>query len=343
MDSHSTKRPRSNVRRSMKPKSIALVTLVAMFVLFVALSSIGAFSHNATPKGTEVSILTTSPYGTVLVAGASDHFLKNFPLYEFSGDVANHLGCGTTKEKGYDLGSKVKVSLTCTGPQRDLLDDVSSDDWPALTSRVPPVAGPGVSPKLLGRIYRNGIGYQVTYGGHPLYLFDQSSKPFVPQGEGYGETVNPLPPWHGFWYLVNATNGAPDAGRAIIEPATLPNGEKVMAVVMGENAAPAAFTVYQSTNVTAASSCDARCSVSWVPVYSAARPIVRGFDESLFGLRRVANGASAVTYRGSILFVYAQEKVLLATHARIKADGTSGNGAGGIGPNGSMHTVSATP
>ncbi|MEO9180559.1 MAG: hypothetical protein ABI298_02790 [Acidimicrobiales bacterium] len=331
------------MRHSMNLKSIVLVTVAVLFVLVVALSSIGAFSYTPTPKGTEVSTLTTARYGTVLVAGRSDHLLNNFPLYEFSGDVSEHFGCGTTKEEGYDLGANVKVSLACTGPQRDLLDDVSSDDWPALTSKVTPVAGPGVDQRLLGRIYRRGLGYQVTYGGHPLYLFDQSSKPFAPQGEGYVETVSPLPPWHGYWYLVNAASGAPAASEAIIKPATLPSGKRVMAAVMDENASPLAIAVYQSTSTSTVTRCDVRCRVAWIPVYSTARPVVHGYDASLFGLRRVANGASAVTYRGSLLYVYGREKVLLATHARLKANGTSGNGAGEVGPNGSMHTVGNSP
>jgi hypothetical protein len=333
----------SNVRRSMTRTSIVISSVVALFALFVVLSSIGAFSHTAVAKGTEVSTLTTARYGTVLVAGRSDHLLNNFPLYEFSGDVNGHLGCGTTKTKGYDLGANVTVALTCTGPERDLLDDVSSDDWPALTSKAPPVAGPGVDAKLLGRIYRRGIGYQVTYGGHPLYLFDQSSKPFVPQGEGYVETVHPLPPWHGFWFLVSAASGAPATNVATIESGTLPNGNKVMSVIMDENVAPSVVTVYQSGATTPTTACDASCDVDWVPVYSSARPVVHGFDAKLFGLRRLINGASAVTYRGSLLYEFAGEKVLLTAHASIMTGGTSGNGGGQVGPGGTMHTITAFP
>jgi predicted lipoprotein with Yx(FWY)xxD motif len=329
----------SNVRRSMNRKSMLIYGAVALFVLFVALSSIGAFSHTATPKGTEVSVLTTARYGSVLVAGRSNHLLNHFPLYEFSGDRAGHLGCGTAKTKGYDLGANVTVALTCTGPQSDLLNDVSSDDWPALTSKTRPVAGPGVNPKLLGRIYRRGIGYQITYGGHPLYLFDQSSKPFKPQGEGYVETVSPLPPWHGFWFLVNAVSGAPASNVATIEPGTLPNGNKVMSVVMDEDVASSLITVYHSSNATPVTSCDAQCGVDWIPVYSSAVPIVHGFDATLFGLRRVANGASAVTYRGSVLYVDANEKVLFASSGKVERGGTSGNGEGESGPGGTMLTI----
>ena len=36
------------------------------------------------------------------------------------------------------------VKMTCTGPMSDMLNDVTSDDWPALTSSVKPVAEKGV-------------------------------------------------------------------------------------------------------------------------------------------------------------------------------------------------------
>src|ERR1700722_6460141 len=203
------------------------VVVVALFLL----SSVGVFSSKPTPKETVVSSITSSRYGRVLVVGGSSTGgLYHFPLYEFSGDVHGHFGCATTKTVAYDLGAKESVPLTCTGPERDLLADVSSDDWPALTTSATPVAGPGVNPKLLGTVVRGGIGRQITYAGHPLYLFDPSSQPFAPQGENFIETVKPLPPWHGYWYLVSAMNGAPSPGVATIERETLPSGTRALAV-----------------------------------------------------------------------------------------------------------------
>ncbi len=322
-------------------KTVLLYIGVGLFVLFLALSSFGAFSTTHSVKGTEVAAFATARYGPVLVVGPSDHRLNQVPLYEFSGDVTGHVGCGTTSSKGLELGAKVIALLSCSGPQSDFLNDVTSDDWPALTSKGPPLAGPGVNPKLLGRIFRRGIGYQVTYGGHPLYLFDQSSKPFHPQGVGYVETVSPLPPWHGYWYLANAASGAPASGVAAIAIATLPNHERVMGVVMEQNVASLLVTLYQSSG-SGRPPCGAVCRGNWVPVYSSTMPHVRGSSARLFGLRRAANGALAVTYRGSLLYMNAREKVSLVAGS-VDRSGTSGNANGAPGPGGTMHVVKASP
>ncbi len=124
-------------------------------MVLLVLSSVGVFSSKPTPKETVVSSITSTRYGRVLVVGGSaSGGLYHFPLYEFSGDVHGHFGCVTTKTVAYDLGAKESVPLTCTGPERDLLADVSSDDWPALTTSKTPgrrtrrereVAGNGVS------------------------------------------------------------------------------------------------------------------------------------------------------------------------------------------------------
>ena len=56
-----------------------------------------------------------------------------------------------------------------------------------------------MSQGLLGRVFRKGVGWQVTYAGHPLYLFDQ--QPGAVTGEGWAEPG--LPPWHGIWWLMS--------------------------------------------------------------------------------------------------------------------------------------------
>ena len=59
-----------------------------------------------------------------------------------------------------------------------------------------------VSAKLLGTIKRSSRSFQVTYNGHPLYLFAGDKKPGEISGEGAHE-------FGGRWYIVNP------AGKAV--------------------------------------------------------------------------------------------------------------------------------
>jgi predicted lipoprotein with Yx(FWY)xxD motif len=311
-----------------------LISLVAMTGLATAMSASASASASKDPSRAEVSILSTTRYGSVLVAGSGR--LRGFPLYAFSGDADGTIRCGTRHASGYDLGPDANMPLTCTGPESDLINAVKSDDWPAFTTKSTPVAGPGVNPRLLGTVERRGIGDQVTYGGHPLYLFDPVSKPFDPEGEGYIETVKPLAPWHGYWFLVSSINGDPATGTATIEAGTLPNGGKVLAVEVDENVNPIVATVYTfSRDHPNVSTCSSACAVTWIPVLTLGAPRVLGdVSKAAVGVMRRANGADQVTYQGAPLYLYAREKVFLTPEDAPKASGRAGNGEGVKGPTG---------
>jgi hypothetical protein len=332
---------RSHYPEGLRIRSLILWSVGVLAVALFILASLGAFSTAVARKATIISSVTTSRYGTVLVVGGSaNRGLSQFPLYEFSGDVGGHLGCGTTRTVGYDLGAKESVPLTCTGPEGDLLADVSSDDWPALTSKVAPIAGPGVNPKLLGRIDRPGIGDQVTYAGHPLYLFDPSSQPFRPQGEDFMETVSPLPPWHGYWYLVSARTGAPSPGVATIDVETLPNGERALALEEDGNVDPIKVTLYAGRDSSTAHSCAPTCERAWTPVLTSAMPVVGpGLTSADISITRLGRGLFEVNSGHWTLYLYNQERVRLSSHGRIESGGSAGNGAGAPGPDGVMAVV----
>lgn len=326
--------------QKLPTRQLVGAAVAGVFVVLVLLATLGVFTSKTVPKGAVISVLSSAKYGKVLVVGGKVGVgLGGFPLYEFSGDVRGRLGCGTAKAKGYDTGASVFITLTCTGPERDLLDDVSSDDWPAYTTKAPPIAGPGVEQKLLGTIYRRGIGHQVTYAGHPLYLFDQPSSPFAPQGENFMETVRPLPPWNGYWYLVSSRTGEPAPGVATMKDEVLSNGDHVLAVEEDANVDHLAVTVYAAAKAGAAS-CATICANLWTPVLSSAMPTVgRGVAASKIGTTPTASGLSQVTYDGRPLYLYAKEKVLLRKGGRIDELATQGNGAGVSGPGGVMSVV----
>jgi predicted lipoprotein with Yx(FWY)xxD motif len=331
-------------RDGVKVRSLILAFVGAVVVLLLVLSSVGVFTSKPTPKETVVSSITSTRYGRVLVVGGSaSGGLYHFPLYEFSGDVHGHFGCATTKTVAYDLGAKESVPLTCTGPERDLLADVSSDDWPALTTSATPVAGPGVDAKLLGTVFRRGIGRQITYAGHPLYLFDPSSQPFAPQGENFIETVKPLPPWHGYWYLVSTSNGAPSPGVATIVSETLPGGKHVLAVEEDGNVDPIKVTAYFGQPIGGPSKCDAECTHDWTPLLTSGPPRVdAGVNDAEIGMRPLANGDDQVTYNHQPLYLYDREVIRLSTNDRLVATGSQGNGIDERGPGGVMLAVDLT-
>jgi predicted lipoprotein with Yx(FWY)xxD motif len=56
--------------------------------------------------------------------------------------------------------------------------------WPPLLATGNPTAGTGLSASKLGTITRSGSTQQVTYNGHPLYLFVKDTKPGQTNGQG---------------------------------------------------------------------------------------------------------------------------------------------------------------
>jgi predicted lipoprotein with Yx(FWY)xxD motif len=322
------------------PRLALIVAGVVVLAVVVAFSS----ARTIRAKGVEIGVETSREYGSVLVVDGGE--LDGFPLYEFSGDGPGHLGCGTVRAEGYDLEPDARVNLTCTGPEDNIVDGVTTDDWPALTTKAQPVAGPGVAQRLLGTVHRKGIGNQVTYAGYPLYLFDPSPAPFRPLGVQYVETVQPLAPWHGYWYLVSSKDGDPVAGVATIETSTLPNGSHVLGVEGDPNINPFAVVAYAfSQDPSDASTCTGACARTWVPVITTSTPhVTPGIPAASIGTIRRHNGTLQVTYDGKPLYLYSRERAFLLPRGGISAKGTAGNGEGVSGPSGgTFSTISLGP
>ena len=146
----------------------------------------------------------------------------------------------------------------------------------------------------------DGRGHQVTYAGHPLYLYDQPSVPFAPEGEGWLETVYPLPPWHGLWDLVSARNGLPAPGQATIETETLPDGKTAIAAEEYPNFSSVAVSVYSfSRDHAGQSACSGACAVTWIPVLTTGAPqVTGGIAPTDVGTIRRPDGTDQVTYGG---------------------------------------------
>jgi predicted lipoprotein with Yx(FWY)xxD motif len=71
-----------------------------------------------------------------------------------------------------DVGAK----SACTG--------ACATAWPPLMAKGTPTAGAGLTASKLGAITRSGGNRQVTYNGHPLYLFVKDTKAGQTNGQG---------------------------------------------------------------------------------------------------------------------------------------------------------------
>ena len=122
---------------------------------------------------------TPAPAGTLTIAtGAPGSY------------VADHTGRAVYVLKGDENGSK------CTG------DCVAA--WPPLLADAAPVAGsPSLQGVMIGTVERSDGTTQVTYNGHPLYLYTKDTT----AGTTMGQDVTDQ--W-GEWYLVGPTGVAMD-------------------------------------------------------------------------------------------------------------------------------------
>jgi hypothetical protein len=134
-------RRRGALRRLTAPGAVAGVAAVSLLTL--------AGGATATSTGTMIST-AAGPFGTMLVIGSGQG--AGFALYYITSDQPPNYGCTVTKVVVFGKPYR------CTGPT-----NAQNVDWPALTTKGAPVAGPGVSQKLLGSVERPGIGRQVTY------------------------------------------------------------------------------------------------------------------------------------------------------------------------------------
>jgi predicted lipoprotein with Yx(FWY)xxD motif len=110
-----------------------------------------------------VNVAEVGTYGSALVDG------NGLPLYVFSLDTSDTSACA---------------------------DDCAAE-WPPLVSQGSPVAGEGVDAALLGTITRDDGTMQVTYNGHPLYLFVDDTTPGDAAGQGMED-------FGGTWTLISS-------------------------------------------------------------------------------------------------------------------------------------------
>jgi predicted lipoprotein with Yx(FWY)xxD motif len=137
-----------------------LVLLVAVAAVAVAALPASAHHTRAAAAGAKVEI-RKGKLGRFIVNG------KGLTLYLFEKDKGGKSAC---------YGSCAKV-------------------WPPLITSGKPSAGAGVVASKLGTTKRKDGKLQVTYGGHPLYRYDDDHR--AGQTEGQGEKL-----FGAEWYVV---------------------------------------------------------------------------------------------------------------------------------------------
>jgi predicted lipoprotein with Yx(FWY)xxD motif len=294
-------------------RTLALLAVPAATLALTATPAMASTARPAAPSGTKI-ILARTAFGPSLAVGSGP--FKNYTLYFISSDHGKSYGC-TTGAVSTPFGP-----ITCTGPSND-----KNAEWPAITTNGRPIAGRGVSQRLLGRVYRKGVGWQVTYAGHPLYLFDQ--QPGAVTGEGWFEPG--LPPWHGVWWLMSS-RGQPVPWAGTLTTAKI-SGQTVLAMPMLTGIGWINFPLYTfSRDVGSYRTCaeNSACARAWPPAYTDGSPGYSGVPGSGVGTFGLPSGLSQITWNGHPLYLFSKEALAPTSNGGAAPVG-NGNGIKAFG------------
>ena len=143
------------------------------------------------------------------------------PLVALAAAGCGSSGGSSTATANASSGSSATVSVANTGLGKILVDSQGKTlylfkqdsgtkstcsggcaaAWPPLRTSGKPTAGGGAKASLLGTIPRSDGKPQVTYNGHPLYLYQGDSKPGDTTGQGSTGFGAP-------WYVLSASGNA---------------------------------------------------------------------------------------------------------------------------------------
>jgi predicted lipoprotein with Yx(FWY)xxD motif len=240
-------------------------------------SAAGAASASAARKGAAVQLRQTA-FGKVLVDA------RGRTLYLFTPD----------------RGKKSVCYGSCAAA------------WPPLLVRGRPTGGTGVKASLLGVTMRKNGTHQVTYAGHPLYLFAGDRKAGQVNGQGLQSV----------WWVVSATGTK--VTKKVSARQTASTTVALRQTSLGKVLVDArGLTLYLYTPDTGGSStCYGQCAASWPPLLAKGKPAAgAGARGSLLGTTRRTDGTLQVTYAGHPLYTFASD---------AKAGDVNGEDVGGV-------------
>jgi predicted lipoprotein with Yx(FWY)xxD motif len=152
--------------RLRRPTLVVPAALAGCALLFSACAGAGVTTLSSPPT-TDISLTLTlqhSPVGPILATGGGD------TLYDFVPDTPTHSAC---------------------------LNDGCVFQWPPLIKDGPVRVGKGVDPSLVATLRRPDGATQLSYGGHPLYLYNGDVSPGVVMGQAIDQDGGP-------WYVLDA-------------------------------------------------------------------------------------------------------------------------------------------
>jgi predicted lipoprotein with Yx(FWY)xxD motif len=182
--------------RSKRLAPLAAATAVALSAVAIAACGSGGSSKQTTTgtsaPGASVPSSTSAASGTVDLTKSS------------LGPILIDSQGRTLYLWQADTGAK----STCTG--------ACASAWPPLVTTSKPTAGSGVTSSLLSTTRRTNGTEQVTYNGHPLYLFAGDTAPHQTNGQGSNGFGAP-------WYVLSP-RGNPVTGPIASTGGSSPTG-----------------------------------------------------------------------------------------------------------------------
>ena len=190
---------------------------------------------------------------------------------------------------------------SCTGPCAAI--------WPPLLTDREAAAGPGVNRDQIGILQRPDGTRQVTYNGHPVYMFAFDMGPGAASGLINGGYY-PDQFAHGVWYLLSP------AGMANPGPLAVGSMQSAQGTIIGINPpspnSSRPFAVYSfSADTPSTSACTGTCARYWPPVLVAGSLTAEagsGVNQAGLGTITRPDGTFQVTYYGHPLYFFANDK-----------------------------------
>jgi predicted lipoprotein with Yx(FWY)xxD motif len=148
--------------------------------------------------------LVAAAMAALVVAGCGGGGDQATAASSQSGGGSNTINVTNNSDLGKILtdsnGRTVYLFMKDTGP-KSTCSGACATDWPPVTTTGKPTAGKGLTASMAGTTTRSDGTKQVTYNGHPLYLYvgDQSA------GDTNGQNVNAF---GAEWYVLSPAGAA---------------------------------------------------------------------------------------------------------------------------------------